>query len=335
MKIRPLCQHTSRSYLLHKLPQGEEKKTSQEQYERFECDHSRRTDDRLPQWGHKGHGLVQEVAAESLPEEVPAFFRNSTDRLVGLASQPDRWKADSLNYLKGSTSMDHYMAYEQIRDHQLPPDRYDYILMIEREGINAPGQHPKWVGTLPYRVAELYQNLTLDFAVWRNEGSQLPPDDPNRKALEENVLLSAGLLGHYVGDAAQPLHSTVHHNGWNPKVPNPNGYRTRRGLHREFETQLVAQVADENELKERLHPPRQWKGDPLEWGLGLIAESNSQVEKLYQLEKNGDIYPRWPSEEGVDFLHDRMAMGAQNLRDLWFTAWKESRTLAKRISRPK
>jgi hypothetical protein len=304
--------------------------------DRFECHHEHHSQDGLqPQWGFQGHGLVQEVAAENLPEEVPQFFRDSVERLVGLASQPDRWKARDLKYLREATSVDHFMAYEQIKNHDLPDDRFGYVLMIEREGLNAPGQPPKWVGTLPYKVAELFQNLTLDFAIWRNEGQGLPPENPRRQALEENALLSAGLLGHYVGDAAQPLHSTVHHDGWNEKAPNPNGFRTRRGLHREFETQLVAATAKEEEIHQRVAPARQWEGDPLDWGLGLVAESNGQVERLYQLEKNGDIDPRHPSEEGANFLHDRMAVGAQNLRDLWFTAWKESKRLAGRIDTPR
>ena len=302
-------------------------------HDHFVCDHSHQ--EPQPQWGLKGHGLVQEVAAETLPEEGPEFFRGATERLVGLASQPDRWKSGGTPYLREATAMDHFMAYEQIQGHELPADRYEYVLMVEREGINAPGQHPKWVGTLPYRVAELYQNLTLDFAIWRNEGRNLPVDHPQRKALEENVLMSAGLLGHYVGDAAQPLHSTVHHDGWNSRVPNPHGYRTRRGLHREFETAMVGRAASEEEVKERVAPAREWEGDPLQWGLGLIAESNSQVETLYQLEKDGDISGFWPSHKGIDFMHDRMAVGAQNLRDLWYTAWKESKALARKLDRPR
>jgi hypothetical protein len=178
--------------------------------------------------------------------------------------------------------------------------------------------------------------LTLDFALWRKEGQSLPLDSPRRKALEENVLFSAGLLGHYVEDAAQPLHSSVHHDGWNVAAAggNPQGYRTERGLHRKFETQLVNANVDEDEVRERVAPAHQLHGDPLQWGLGLIAESNTQVEKLYKLEKNGELEPEHPSQTALDFMHDRMAVGASNLRDLWLTAWRESEKLSKQIGRP-
>jgi hypothetical protein len=34
-------------------------------------------------------------------------------------------------------------------------------------------------------------------------------------------------------------------------------------------------------------------------------------------------------------MHDRMAVGAQNLRDLWYTAWLESENLAKGLYKPR
>lgn len=255
--------------------------------------------------------------------------------MAGLASQPDRWKDRSLNYLRGATATDHFLAYEQVEGRELPGDRFDFLAMIQDQGLEVPGLPPKYVGMLPYRVAELYQNLTLDFAIWRKEGRKLPEGHPRRKALEENTLMTAGLLGHYVGDASQPLHSTVHHDGWNVTLePNPNGYRTKKGLHREFETFLANAAADEEEVQERIEPAREWSGDPLDWGLGIIAESNGQVERLYELEKEGELRPWWPGKEGKDFMHDRMATGAQNLRDLWCTAWRASKELAKRIRKP-
>ena len=39
-----------------------------------------------------------------------------------------------------------------------------------------------------------------------------------------------GVMGHYVGDCAQPLHTTKHHNGWVGE--NPHGYTTWPGLHK-------------------------------------------------------------------------------------------------------
>lgn len=296
-----------------------------------------RHDDAAPVWGARGHGLIQEVAVETLPKDsVPEFFTENKERLTDLASQPDRWKPTQLSYLRKASSLDHFLAYEQVKGIKLPADRYDFIAQVQEEGLSVPGAAPKFVGFLPYRVAELYQNLTLDFALWRKEGSTLPEGTPRREALEQNALYTAGLLGHYIEDASQPLHSTVHHDAWNTVAAggNPKGFRTQRGLHREFETQLVNAKVDEEQVRERVAPLRRVEGDPLEWGLGIVAESNSQVERLYTLEKNGELKASQPSAAAVDFMHDRMAVGAQNLRDLWHSAWLDSEKLAKEIGPP-
>ena len=44
-----------------------------------------------------------------------------------------------------------------------------------------------------------------------------------------NIIYIMGVMGHYVGDASQPLHTTIHHHGW--VGPNPNGYTTNRTFH--------------------------------------------------------------------------------------------------------
>jgi hypothetical protein len=38
-----------------------------------------------------------------------------------------------------------------------------------------------------------------------------------------------GVMGHYVGDYAQPLRTAVHHNGWDG--PNPKEHTAWSGIH--------------------------------------------------------------------------------------------------------
>ena len=46
---------------------------------------------------------------------------------------------------------------------------------------------------------------------------------------QANVVYRMGILSHFVGDAAQPLHTTEHFNGWTGE--NPKGYTTSRRFH--------------------------------------------------------------------------------------------------------
>ena len=53
-------------------------------------------------WQDEGHVLVNRVAAEALPEEMPAFLRGAVDRLAYLGPEPDRWRRASEFTLKES-----------------------------------------------------------------------------------------------------------------------------------------------------------------------------------------------------------------------------------------
>lgn len=286
------------------------------------------------QWGYNGHRLTNVEAHRALPDELPAFFRQGGERLAGLASAPDRWKMRELPHLKDTTKVDHYLSLEQLEGHELPENRFEFLRMVEHDGLDG-GRDPQYVGMLPYRMAELYENLTLDFALWRQSTRLFGPDHPTTLGYQEDALHDAGLLGHYVGDAAQPLHATVHHDGWDAsKAGNPEGFRTRRGLHSEFETALVNRVANPSEIQAHIADPHAYRGNPLDWARDFVAESNRQVVPLYRLEAQGQLDPDHPGQEGVAFVNERLAKGAQNLRDLWYSAWLESASLERSLREP-
>src|SRR5437868_10528572 len=43
-------------------------------------------------WGDDGHRFINLVAAQKLPDDMPAFFRNASTRLSYLGPEPDRWR---------------------------------------------------------------------------------------------------------------------------------------------------------------------------------------------------------------------------------------------------
>jgi hypothetical protein len=130
----------------------------------------------------------------------------------------------------------------------------------------------------------------------------------------------AGWLGHYVADGAQPLHTTIHYNGW--AGPNPNGYTTRPGIHSQFESIYVAQNISARDFANLVHSPDRI-AEPFERYVAYLKESNRLVEKVYELEKAGALSGKG-SAEAFDFTTRRLAAGAQMLLDLWYTAWLES-----------
>jgi hypothetical protein len=55
-----------------------------------------------------------------------------------------------------------------------------------------------------------------------------------------------------------------------------------------------------------------------------IRGSNALVEQLYILDKKEKFGAETKSPEHKDFVSQRLAAGAQMLRDLWWTAWVTS-----------
>ena len=107
------------------------------------------------------------------------------------------------------------------------------------------------IGYLPYAMLENYGKLVNAFRFWRN--AQTPQD---RESARANAVYVAGVLGHYVGDASQPMHMSIHYNGWSENSPNPKNYTKDRGLHSRYEVGYVNAAVDASGVRPRIKPPQ-------------------------------------------------------------------------------
>lgn len=278
-------------------------------------------------WGAKGHGIVNSQAAEHMPDDMPPFFREAADRLGVLGAHPDRLRFRQLRHLNNANAVDHYMNGELLHGQEAPRDRYSYAIKVKE--LEPDNKQPQKAGTLPYRIAETYETLVAEFTLYRKELARSGPDSPLTRQFQENAIYTAGMLGHFVGDATQPLHATVHHDGWDEsREPNPEGFRTKPGIHSQFESRLVERSVDPQMVSDNVSEARRWEGDPLDWGLDLVQESQGFVRDLYRYEKAGEMSPSNPSPRVLNLAVGRLARGAEVLRDLWYTAWLKSGELA-------
>jgi hypothetical protein len=104
-------------------------------------------------------------------------------------------------------------------------------------------------------------------------------------------------MGHYVGDAAQPLHTTIHHHGWVGE--NPQHYSTNRSFHSWIDGGYFRKIHGANlkAMEGRLRPAREvWLGDRpakpeeiFKAAMAFIVEQRKMLEPLYQLEKEGKL----------------------------------------------
>jgi hypothetical protein len=138
---------------------------------------------------------------------------------------------------------------------------------------------------------------------------------------ERDAIFYAGWLGHYVGDGSNPMHTTVHHNGW--IGPNPNGYTTSDTVHWKMEGIFVAANPSVLQFANLMSPTPRRLNDPFQDYLSYLRQSHTLVEKTYQLEKDGG-FDGAGTPASREFIKQRLAAGAEMLRDLWYTAWLDS-----------
>lgn len=267
-------------------------------------------------WGEKGHHLANEAATFGTPTALPPFFHMAYPNLVYLGYDPDRWRGagpsyDALNF------PDHFLDYEYVSHLELPPDRYQYLKLLESSGtLRRYGISNVTPGFVPWRIAETCELLEQEWRLWRRSEPGV-----ERRQIEDTIVFLAGTLGHFVSDSSNPHHASINYNGW--VQDNPNGYPNDCETHGRFEWQFVSREVELRDVLPKLRQPVA-RTDYFTTAADLIRESQSLIETIYRLDRDGAF--AWPrgTAEGRAFASDRIAVGASVLRDLWWSTWKNS-----------
>jgi len=272
-------------------------------------------------WGDEGHKIINRAAVNATPADMPAFFKAGIERIVYDAPEPDRWRSPSEFTLKEAQEPDHFIDLERVEDlGELPEGRFEYIKLLyavrARATENPDDLLPEKVGFQPYAAIEVYDRLKVAFREYRQLKAAGQPTD----AAEQNAIFYAGWLGHYVGDAANPMHTTIYFNGW--FGPNPHGYTTAP-VHSAIETDFVNRnLPYMSSIGSLVSSPKPLD-EPFRDYVAYLEASHRLVEPLYQIEKKGG-FKNAGTDEGRVFIRGRLAAGAQMLANLYYTAWIES-----------
>jgi hypothetical protein len=288
-------------------------------------------------WTEKGHEMINRLAVERMPPDTPQFFRDAIERITYLGPEPDRWRlpgswmpqgwATDVNILNPASAPDHFIDMEYVAAIKLPRSRYEYLRELEKNGVVKGDVKLETPGFLPYRIAELTEMLRREWAIWRVAPSQTPEEKERKRQVEENIIHTAGILGHYVGDGSNPHHTTWHYDGWlEAREPNPEGFTTARGSHLRFENDFVNAAVEITDVRPLVAPLRP-VSDFFEDTMAYLRDSNALVRDLYRLDKRHalQIAPEnaAANAEGKRFTAQRLAAGASMLRDLWAAAMKD------------
>ena len=123
-----------------------------------------------------------------------------------------------------------------------------------------------------------------------------------------------------MGDAAQPLHVSIHYNGWGD-YPNPNGYSTKH-IHAYFEGEFVKGNLTRAVVAAEVGPYKDCGCSIEKQTDALLMATLAQVEPLYALEKEGGFKKH--DRRGMAFATARLAAGATAVRNMIVEAWLDS-----------
>jgi hypothetical protein len=266
-------------------------------------------------WGNAGHRLVNRLAASTLPADVPTFLRSpvAIAEIEYLGPESDNWRSAAEPELNAAQALEHFIDLESADAlGPLPHRRLDF-----EARVFASGQRPEKIGLQPWQTVEVWERLKAALREYR----KLNAVHQDTHFVEQAVLFYAGWLGHYVGDGAQPLHTTIQYNGW--VGPNPNGYTTEHKIHWQFEGPFVEANLRGPAVRAKMTHPKTIQGDIFDAYMAYLRHSKTYVERVYELEKARGFVGRGTTESR-EFTAERLADGASMLRDMIYTAWLES-----------
>lgn len=315
-------------------------------------------------WDAAGHATITLLALDRLKQtsDAPAWIQEEASRamIAWQSGEPDRWRGLRTPSLRHENEPDHYLDLEDLEPYGLtlrtmPMLRNEYVkaMVLARDKhpekfkpINPamdPAKTQEQPGFVAHATMEHYEKLRSSMNTLRIlEG--LPDATSERRKLQieqtkANIRVEMGLLAHFVGDSAQPLHTTTHHHGW--VGDNPKGYTTDRGIHSYIDGTIVSfhkldygalsmpggkpdAVDPAKPSTDATSPvPLRVSDEQNPWSdiLDHLERSFGKVETLYELKKSGDL----EKDPGKAFIAERLHDGGTMLGDLYAAAWKASK----------
>jgi hypothetical protein len=289
-------------------------------------------------WGGTGHTMVNAVGAATLPAEMPPFLHgpDAVAEIATLGPEMDRLKGSGTSW-DADNDTGHFLDIGDdnkiagaIALDALPASFADYDAALRKIG-----QDPFKQGYVPYTILDGFEQIRKDFAYYRADAYMAEHGTAADKPFFERdmglrqalTIRDIGVWGHFVADASQPLHISIHFNGWGD-YPNPQNYTTRH-IHSFFESAYVrdhARAADVTALVTpyvAVNPQTLISNQDMLKQIGTyLAASNSRVIPLYTLFQSGDFDRGSP--RATAFVDQSLAAGATQFRNWIALAWEDS-----------
>lgn len=265
-------------------------------------------------WGRRGHSTTASLAAQLLSKNDPngKFLSNHSYDLGYYANVPDFiWKAKPEIYKIEHSQ--HYMDLEIFeREFKKAKDSNPWN-PNRQEFFKKYPKIPTKAGRSFWRIQELAQKLSEITA--RLKDKKLSRDEHRRQQGE--WLLTAGILGHYVGDLSQPLHVSEDYDGRNAG---------QAGIHAWFEDKVVDEIYPHLDNEIFAAAQAKWpefqktnaNKTPFELAQDLASESQKNIPELLKIDKTTKrAKVSLAAEKYKPMVIDRLTAGVLRLALIW------------------
>jgi hypothetical protein len=262
-------------------------------------------------WGFLVHRTLHQISIYSLPDSLQKFYFVNAKELVKTAADPDlRQKQDSTEKTKHFIDLD-----GPLFKNKPIPDNWELAVKKYTE--------PKLrqEGTLPWEIIKTKIKLT----------------DAFRKKNKAQILLYSSDIGHYIGDAFVPLHTTMNYDGqltnqaglhslWESECPqlfleNYNLFQNQKAKYLKYPSQEIWKVLRSSEklVKSVLEEEK-------------IASKGCDLKEKYKYQmRNGKEERKYTAKfitkyntKMAEQINARLLKSAEMIGDFWYTAWVDA-----------
>ncbi len=216
-------------------------------------------------WGFYAHKRINRMATFSLPPELFTFYKKNIEFITEHAVDPDKRR-----YAAKGEAERHYIDI----DHYVKPGE-DPFLVVPKKWSDAVDKFTedtlKAYGIVPWHLEVMVKRLTRAFKT----------KNLNR------ILQYSAELGHYVGDAHVPLHTTENYNGQ---------MTGQKGIHGFWESRIPEISAEDYDY---LIGRCEYIADPLEKAWEVVKGSSDAVDSVLSFEK--ELTERWPKDQKYSY----------------------------------
>lgn len=265
-------------------------------------------------WGVWGHQHINKAAVFALPDSMRVFYYNHIDFMTEESVVPDIRK---YTYNFKSEGPRHFIDLENFEKpiDSLPRTPAEANKIYEESFLQKNG-------SLPWFIQEMMEKLTTAM----------------RKGRKTEILALSADLGHYLGDAYMPLHTSSNYDGQ---------LTAQSGIHSFFESQLPELYGDQYNLYTGdAHymadiPSATWAIIKTTHNLAdtMLAidrslSNNLKREQIWQMDAGGKTikntygqpihsveYARLYHEALHGMVEQQIRLSISSTADFWYTAW--------------